>query len=1272
VSLGQIPSKVLADRITAELCSRKLLHEANEGFLIAKGCENAIVTVLNMWEDSKENQTSMYTMLFDVSGAYDAIPHETIRRGMRILHLPMQIQNYIMGKLENSVCYIKTGHGLTKAFKIMKGVAQGCCLSPIVYIIAMNALHVGMDENPLQEGRSDGYTMISREKDEVTQTIGSKGYADDTVALTNKEKGMENMVEWVNEFCIINRVSMSEKKTLYFGRDEEGKEAEKPMEIIRQGIEKGPKETHTVVKRDGATHTRIKVPPIPANSDKIKYLGIHGNMELTWEKQIAQMNKQVGYYKHLARANGLSAEMTVFLFNNYLKPKLEYRMKFTKIPASNLRQWDTALTKTVSDKIHEKVQTKSKAIELIMGLQLPSQYYKIQGVVMLERTLNDETQMGKTTRARYGSKKGPENASHRWNKTANSMSIAIRPNVLHDKELPTELKADTKMRTIHIGGEEWRLPEDHTGTWGHDLETRTIRIYTDGSVQRTTDKDTNIEKVSGGWGVIIEEDWMQKNWKKLHESNLEQYRKNEILKNGKYWGSQMHKAKNSYRTELSALVKGLMIIPASWDVEWVTDSESSIKTVESGKELETASDENEWQLKQLLARILQARTGTLEATHQKSHKKLRTKNSIGNAAADVLADSFTSGETQQADTAELPKGYNNRRWMLQDTKDYTWLTVPVRKKLRNDRVKKIDAEWKGAGTQNKIKNEIGSLTTLLKRFKREHNGKSRAMLTRLITGVHNQKPHFEGRFKMENNCEYCKQKGRGNNENTPEHEAECKYDEKRYRDNLLGCMEIAKQEAVLGNDIIAGERPTEEQIGERNQLMQTLPLQEEDGTVYITDGQNRIKAPSQKLLTRTTDSFVRLTKGRHRTGAQLLQTITETFKTRGNHAEPATNQKTWKMIQGATRSDIQVGRSPENQSGEVPTFHRIGGGAQFHKDGVRLIATVAEPDLERYLKEIKPRLISDPRMWSTMITRRTVRASRILEREGYKRIATWGLNTRKTVDVHIKIGSEGRQPAKQTLTGLEELGNWDDTVRKNIDKQAYITTTAKEPWPEDQTPTKRRTLIIESMNWMEGTTAKRGIETPEQIRYMTDRGISAKTARTIVRKCANKMFRAYVEDTKEKHHYCQKKLKKEKWEAKKQQVRRMQAEREQAKAEKERKKADAQEVRQRKAKKKKEEREEKGRLKELRKREKIIGKQAKQAEKKQNSILKRTKETEQRTETQKKTRNRIQEQREQIKQRYREKQERQDTRNKGREERRNERRRKQGETGERERILNTG
>lgn len=198
-------------------------------------------------------------------------------------------------------------------------------------------------------------------------------------------------------------------------------------------------------------------------------------------------------------------------------------------------------------------------------------------------------------------------------------------------------------------------------------------------------------------------------------------------------------------------------------------------------------------MKQLLARLLHARTGNLEEIHQKSHKQLKTKESIGNAAADVLADIFTGGETQEADTAELPMGYNNKRWMLQGTKDYTWLTVPVRRKLRTDREKHIEEKWKGPGTQNKVKNEIGSLTTLLKRFRKEHKGENKASLTRLITGVHNQKPHFEGRFEMENDCEFCKQQGRGKDENTPEHEAECKYDKERYRTQLQECKEIARK-----------------------------------------------------------------------------------------------------------------------------------------------------------------------------------------------------------------------------------------------------------------------------------------------------------------------------------------------------------------------------------------------------------------------------------------------------------------------------------------------
>jgi hypothetical protein len=215
-ALGKLPSTIIAARLTKTLCERHLLSPANEGFLIARGSENAIITLLNLWEHAKQKGESLYNALYDVSGAYDLIPHETVRRGMRILHLPQAIQNYIMGKLANSTCTIKTEYGRTQAFKIKRGVLQGCPLSPIVYIIAMNPLHMGMNANPLHGGRNDGYKIVNRENKETTQ-IGSKGFADDTAAVTRSRKGMLRMAEWVNEFCEVNRVSMNETKNLLFG-----------------------------------------------------------------------------------------------------------------------------------------------------------------------------------------------------------------------------------------------------------------------------------------------------------------------------------------------------------------------------------------------------------------------------------------------------------------------------------------------------------------------------------------------------------------------------------------------------------------------------------------------------------------------------------------------------------------------------------------------------------------------------------------------------------------------------------------------------------------------------------------------------------------------------------------------------------------------------------------------------------------------------------------------------------------------------------------------
>ena len=155
-----------------------------------------------------------------------------------------------------------------------------------------------------------------------------------------------------------------------------------------------------------------------------------------------------------------------------------------------------------------------------------------------------------------------------------------------------------------------------------------------------------------------------------------------------------------------------MILPASWDVDWVPDSESSKKTTES-KEAGTATEKTEWQLKQLMRKVLEQRTGILQVTHQHSHKKLWTEDSVGNATADLVADMFTKETTNQDGTEELPLGYNNKRYMYEDEDAGGWLRVPIRRKMRKMRRDKVERHWqKRAGSQDEVIKEIGGVTLL--------------------------------------------------------------------------------------------------------------------------------------------------------------------------------------------------------------------------------------------------------------------------------------------------------------------------------------------------------------------------------------------------------------------------------------------------------------------------------------------------------------------------------------------------------------------------------
>ena len=61
--------------------------------------------------------------------------------------------------MEQSKIEFKTHYGNTAPFEIKRGTAQGCPLSPLIYIISMDLMHAGIRRNPIHEHAEDGYKL---------------------------------------------------------------------------------------------------------------------------------------------------------------------------------------------------------------------------------------------------------------------------------------------------------------------------------------------------------------------------------------------------------------------------------------------------------------------------------------------------------------------------------------------------------------------------------------------------------------------------------------------------------------------------------------------------------------------------------------------------------------------------------------------------------------------------------------------------------------------------------------------------------------------------------------------------------------------------------------------------------------------------------------------------------------------------------------------------------------------------------------------------------
>ena len=232
LSLLSVPGKVYAHILLKQVAEKmnQMVLDEQSGFRPAHSTIDHLFSLNQLFSNAIEFRQPLHVCFIDLRKAYDTVNRPALWAVLQKTGLSTKIIRLIKELHTGTTSKVRTSGAYSRSFSTNKGVRQGCVMSPALFNIFLDTV-VRQALFDMKEGVSIKYTcgdeVYSLKLTEELTTLDLVQillYADDMSIVCSSAKGLERLVQRLDEITQKWLLDISQKKTKLMTVDYDGKE----------------------------------------------------------------------------------------------------------------------------------------------------------------------------------------------------------------------------------------------------------------------------------------------------------------------------------------------------------------------------------------------------------------------------------------------------------------------------------------------------------------------------------------------------------------------------------------------------------------------------------------------------------------------------------------------------------------------------------------------------------------------------------------------------------------------------------------------------------------------------------------------------------------------------------------------------------------------------------------------------------------------------------------------------------------------------------------